>query len=185
MSLFPLGLIGQGGGNGAGANAMELIATTSGSGTSITFSSIPNTYKHLQIRYVGLTTGNGYRPQMYMNGDTGANYGGHALAGNASSVFSEVAYAGGGMNYMILSSYSVNSLNSSSPTPGIVDILDYTSTSKYKVVRTLMGGFNSNQIAIASGSWQSTAAITSLTITANGGTWASTSRFSLYGIKGA
>ena len=67
--------------------------------------------------------------------------------------------------------------------------LDYASTSKYKTVRAITGT-NANTssanfaVSLGSGLWQSTNAITSVTI-ANGYDFFSTSTtFALYGIKG-
>ena len=68
---------------------------------------------------------------------------------------------------------------------GIIDILDYADTSKYKTVRTLFGydANGSGYIAFSSNLWQSTSAITSITMTPVNGI-AEYSSFALYGIKG-
>jgi hypothetical protein len=71
----------------------------------------------------------------------------------------------------------------------VIDILDYTSTSKNKTVRSL-GGYDRNgagEISLSSGLWYaSPAAITSIELTTTATTeFKSYSQFALYGIKGA
>jgi predicted patatin/cPLA2 family phospholipase len=70
---------------------------------------------------------------------------------------------------------------------GVIDILDYADTNKFKTTRTL-NGVSSNAssaidyIFLVSGLWRSTSAITSITLTGNN--FAQYSHFALYGIKG-
>lgn len=61
--------------NTISSGGMTLIATTNMSGSSVTVSSIPNTYKHIMIvfRKVYMNS-NDYPIQMTFNGDTGSNY---------------------------------------------------------------------------------------------------------------
>jgi hypothetical protein len=69
----------------------------------------------------------------------------------------------------------------------VIDILDYTNTNKYKTQRSIGAvseNDNNNLITFMSGSWRSSSAITSITITANGTTFQEYSHFALYGIKG-
>ena len=71
----------------------------------------------------------------------------------------------------------------------IIDIHDYSSTSKYKTVRGF-GGLDANnssvdlEINLISGVWMNTAAISSITLSAND-PFTTTTTFALYGIKGA
>jgi hypothetical protein len=69
---------------------------------------------------------------------------------------------------------------------GIIDILDYTNTNKYKTVRSLNGVDNngSGALALNSSLWLNTAAITNITITSDGTLFDQYSSFALYGIKG-
>jgi hypothetical protein len=165
-------------GSNGGGGAMELISTQliSSSTASVTFSSIPSTYKHLQIRYTGNNSGgtNG-SIQLQFNADTGANYASHYLQGNGSSVSSAQA---GNSNWIIGPNfgYSVGA------SAGILDILDYTSTAKNKTVRGL-GGYAVGQyyVSLISGVWLNTSAITSVLVQ---GSFVSSSRISLYGVKG-
>ena len=69
----------------------------------------------------------------------------------------------------------------------VIDINDYTSTAKYKTVKTL-GGFDANgsgAYAFMSTLWQSATAISTITLTTDGGNFAQYSQFALYGIRGA
>ena len=175
----------SGGAGGAAAGAYESIATISGSGVStITFSSIPSTYKHLQIRMFGQAAGgSGGTVRMRLNGDTGSNYTAHYLAGYGSTVG-----AGGNVSLNNMYTYGYSS-NVNSFFSNIVDIIDYASTTKNKTLRMFGGydsnGVNSQQINLFSYLWLNTNAITSITIYGDGGNFSSTTRFSLYGIKGA
>ena len=69
----------------------------------------------------------------------------------------------------------------------IIDILDYANTNKYKTFRSLVGSDTNDTngaVGLASGSWRSTSAITSITLSNNvSGNLAQYSSFALYGIK--
>ena len=171
-------------------NSYESIATVnvgSGGSSSVTFSSIPSTYKHLQIRAISRTdraSSAGDGGLMQFNSDTGANYAYHYLQGDGSSVAAGAASS----NTSILFSRS----SSASQTSGIfgvtvIDILDYANTNKYKTTRNL-GGNDANGsgiVSLLSGLWMSTSAITSITLDQqNGPNWVQYSSFAIYGIKG-
>ncbi len=164
----------------------ESIATTTvgvGGTSTITFSSIPSTYKHLQIRFMGRGS-NGEYLALRMNSDTGANYSFHRLSGEGASASSNASTS---RSDMILNSVSGTSSTANIFNVGIVDILDYADTNKYKTVRVLTGvDFNgSGSVELISNNWRSSSAITTLTITQNSsGTIQQYSSFALYGIKG-
>jgi hypothetical protein len=169
---------------GAGAaNSYESIATvTVGSAvSSITFSSIPSTYTHLQIRFIAkVATGSG-NYFLQFNSDTASNYNSHLLYGSGSSAFALADSSWAGINLVSGSSTQFSG--------GVVDILDYTNTNKNKTVRTL-GGFDANGsgfVNFYSGLWRNTAAVTSITIREliNGSNLTQYSSFALYGIKGS
>jgi hypothetical protein len=161
---------------------MEPIATTllASNQTTITFSGIPNTYKHLQIRYINTTSTVNQNLIFRFNGDTGSNYAWHRLLGDGASAIADGVSATTGMNI------GRSSTTSPSFAGGVFDILDYANTSKFKTSRTLYGNDQngSGVIFFGSGLWQNTAAITSITITSAAGDFVTNSRFSLYGIKG-
>jgi hypothetical protein len=168
-------------------------ATTTAAQASVVFSSIPSTYTHLQLRWnaqvtAGFSNNNGIG--MRFNSDNSSTYAYHTLSGDGTT-----ASAGAVINSTIISRDIVPSTASTNIFGvGIVDILDYQSTSKNKTVRAI-AGYDQNGVAVGggtangliylySGLWQNTAAITSITITPQY-TWGANSTFSLYGIKGA
>lgn len=164
----------------------ESIATQSGTGSSatITFSSIPSTYKHLQIRAVS-PVGNYITGKLQFNSDTGSNYARHTLLTNgggtvqSTSATSQTYISLGADNGYGRSSY---------PYAMVIDILDYTNTSKYKTMR-MLGGFDTNntdggEICLESGLWMSTSAISTITFGLTSSNYPTTAKFALYGIKG-
>jgi hypothetical protein len=159
----------------------ESIATSTATGsTTITLSSIPSGYKHLQIRAVMRTTGTTGVNNMQINGDTGSNYARHWLRGTGTTVTA----TGQASQTSIWAGHDVSAANFVAPT--IIDILDADSTSKYKTIRAFTGyEYNSTdcQILLTSGLWMSTAAVTSITFIA-GSNFASGTQIALYGIKG-
>jgi hypothetical protein len=186
---IPLGIFAVAG-NGAAAGAYELISTSTASGaTSITFSSIPQTYKHLQLRFVAKsdTTSTGYcLPAFRFNADSGANYAIHEFFGDGTNIQAQALLSrNAGQFAQLIDSYnSTNQFGSS-----ILDIFDYTSTTKNKTTRALGGygpGNGDERISLFSTAWFNTAAITSITLlfATYGGNFVSGSRVSLYGIKG-
>lgn len=169
--------------------AYESIATVtvgSGGSGSISFSSIPTKFKHLQLRCLARTTAavDNDVAILTFNSDTGANYSAHDLRGNGG-----VIAAGGysGQNSVYLQRFAGGNQAASMFGVVVADIFDYGNTSKYKTMRDI-GGYDFNgtgNIYLASGMWQSTSAISSMTMTpAQGGVWAQYSQFALYGIKG-
>lgn len=161
----------------------------SGGAASVTFSSIPSTYTHLQVRMIARSTRTGINrdyASFYFNSDTGANYRGHNLNGDGSS-------ASAGDDYGFTTEMGVfwlagNDSGTNVFGAAVMDILDYANTNKYKTTRTLSGidvnGTNGN-ITLNSGLWMSTSAISSITIKPTSGTtnWMQYSSFQLYGVK--
>lgn len=165
--------------------SIQTVTVGSGGSSSISFTSIPSTYKHLQIRHLFTVDTNDRVYRMRFNSDSGSNYAFHELAGNGSSVttYASTSSTGidGGYNYTA-SGFSTSYLG-----PGVIDILDYSSTSKYKTTRALDGiDFNgSGRVTLHSGLWQSTSAISSITlIPFTNGSFVQHSSFALYGIRG-
>jgi len=169
--------------------AFESIATVTLTSTqsSITFSSIPSTYTHLQLRYSGLSNNMGTQ-FMEINGDTStANYRTHFLVGNGTTasggdLFNRAAILGGGFG---------GQFNTTYPMVGIVDFLDYTNTAKFKTVRGLHGtdtnntGYN-GEVELVSGLWRSGSPITQIRFYLDGGmNFIANTRYALYGIKSA
>lgn len=174
-----------GNGAGGGGSSYESIATaTPTSGSSITFSSIPSTYKHLQVRVLGRWSDTDTRIDLQCNGDTTSKYSYHWLTGDGSAA----SASGAATQTAVLGVGYVVGTTTSSYIGGaaIIDIHDYASTTNYKTIRSF-NGWDSNgngRIRLSSGSWQNTAAVSSLTLFISGGTYTSGTTFALYGIKG-
>ena len=164
-------------------NSYFSIATATGTGSSstISFTSIPNSYTHLQIRFTGKGTGSAeVSSKIRFNSDTGSNYSWHQLYGyNFSPGASNGVSVGG-----ILGFYTTGTNDSNVVGVGVVDILDYTNVNKYTTTRLLSGMNGTNgYIGLHSGLWQNTAAITSIDIAIDSGNWATTTQIALYGVK--
>ena len=176
----------------------ESIATVtvgSGGASQIEFTSIPATYKHLQIRSIARADRAIYGAdtmRLTVNADTGANYEFHNIRGDGSA---------GGVGADVNQTYirfldSVGTNNG--PGAGnvgisICDVLDYANTNKYTTFRVLCGvdpngtvaGFN-GVVGMTSGLWRNTSAITSIKLVVETGiNFLQHSHFALYGIKGA
>jgi hypothetical protein len=167
-------------------NSYESIATTtvgSGGQSTITFSSIPSTYKHLQIRFLTRSASSFTQVGMKINSDTGANYAAHQLTGNGSSA---TAAAGSSVSGPV--TVPIRVPDTASIFGGaVMDVLDYANTSKYKTFRTLSGADlnGSGQIILASTLWMNSNAITQIDFTTSDGfNFAQYSQIALYGIKG-
>jgi len=162
----------------------ESIATTTvggGGSATITFSSIPATYSHLQIRMLSNDTTGSNNNLMQFNTDTASNYSWHALQGNGTAAS---AAAGSTQTSMI---FGKTGISGGGGGVSVVDILDYANTDKYKTIRSLSGTDNNNtngRLFFASGNWRSTSAVTTITLTNDSGTnFSQYSSFALYGIK--
>lgn len=166
-------------------SSYESIATATGTGSSatITFSSIPSTYEHLQIRFTGKGTGSAeVDTSIRFNSDTGSNYAWHQVYGYGTSA----AASNGTSTNKILGFYTTGTNDSNVVSTAILDILDYKSTNKNKTTRMLSGLQGTNGfIGLRSGVWLNTAAITSIDIVLDSGNWATTTQIALYGIKGS
>jgi hypothetical protein len=160
--------------------------------TTVTFSSIPATFTHLQIRASYQTSRVTYpldKIFIRFNSDTASNYSTHVAQGDGSSA------AASSENTTCLTD---RDMSATTATSGglvfgtlIMDILDYANTNKYKTTRTLIG-FDTNGTVVGyggrsgllSGNWRSTSAITSVTFTVdNAANYSVNSKFALYGVK--
>ena len=160
-------------------DALATVTVPSGGASSITFSAIPQTgYKHLQIRMFAQNTV-ADDTSIQFNSDTGSNYGFHYLYGNGSSVGSGPVTPSTSIGWKTLSA-TANIFSA-----GILDLLDYTNTNKYKTTRALSGDdFNgSGTLVMHSGLWRNTNAVNSITIFPNSGNLTRYSSFASYGVK--
>lgn len=174
--------------------AFESIATATGTGSSgtITFSSIPQTYSSLQIRYIGRDTIglNATSIRLMFNGSAAGttDFACHLLYGNGSSA---AAVGTASTEYIQFdSAVAGDYAGANTYSAGIIDIHDYASTSRNKTIRGFYGVDNnasntSFRVSLGSGLWMKTDAITSLTLTSSGTAFTTGSTFALYGVKGA
>jgi hypothetical protein len=183
--LLPLGILASASG---GAADFELISTTlvTSAVASVTFSSLNTAaaaYKHLQLRITERSSA-AINSQMGIrfNGDSGANYSEHQLKGNGSSVTS---YGGGSVNFAPMGTTVESGATANAFGARIIDILDFSQTTKNKTIREFAGAAVSpNNVAIYSAAWFNTAAVTSLEVFMNSANIVANSRISLYGLKG-
>lgn len=180
----------------ASTAAFESIATTTGTGTaaSLSFTSIPSTYKHLQIRFcirgydTSSRTNDDFRIR-FNNDTTSANYYGHFLTGNttaASATSNAGSFAGG--QIIISSAIPGSGAAANVMAIGVIDILDYASTTKNKTTRFFTGNDRNGaggQTRLGSVGYFSTTAISSIQLLPDPEGFTTTSTFALYGIKGA
>jgi hypothetical protein len=159
--------------------------------SSITFSNIPQTYTHLQIRTInknGRNVGSqGGAIYIRFNSDTtSGNYRSHRLMGDGATALSD-AHLGTADGFYIADSASNSTNIADRFSAGIIDILDYRNTNKNKTVRSLSGADLNGlgNISLISGLWQSTSAINSIVITVIGAgaqNFLAYSNFALYGV---
>ena len=183
MSLLPLGLLSQGG--GGAATGFELISTSLLSTTtaSVTFSAIPATYKHLQIRVVGRYTAATSISNLTLrfNGDTGSNYGYQSMRGQGSTITSDAP--GSYQTSLLTGDMPGASASASGYGSSFIDVIDYANTNKIKTTKTFGGNAAYQDVFMFNGTWNNTAAISSILVSdaVTSASFASGTRISLYG----
>jgi hypothetical protein len=170
--------------------SFNFIGTTTVSSpvSSITFSSIPSTYKHLQIRGICRNTANvgGDAPGMRFNSDTASNYSHHTVNANgtSASVFNRDSDTIAMFGYNTADASYTSGIFASI----VIDILDYSNTNKYKTLFTRYGSDNNGtprNTGLITANWRSTSAITSISLAPypnSTNTWVSGTTFALYGM---
>lgn len=161
-----------------------LTATTS----SVTFSSIPQTYTDLVLKVSARDNnssnwGGGY---LRFNGDSSSgNYNGIQLAGLGSSVSTSTGSGSWGTNYMLAGRANGGTSTANTFGNSEVYIPNYTSTTQKNASSDDVTETNATSalMAIVAGLWVGTAAITSIEILTPGALYQINSTFTLYGIK--
>lgn len=179
---------GDAGSDGSGAD-MVLISsvTTSGSQSTVTFSSIPGTYKHLQIDYICRDTASGsglIGLWLQMNSDnTSSNYTSEQFQdGFGSTNLSGTDAAGSNGAFAGLSA-GTSGLATAFAT-GTIWINGYAQTTFHKMVQFNSAAYYSGPATrVRQGMfvWKSTSAITTLKFTSAATAFLDGSIFSLYG----
>ena len=143
--------------------------TTSGSSTTaITFSSIPQTFTDLVLVASGTVVSGGTDLKYTFNSDTATNYSRITVYGSGSAAFvaRDVNQTGTNTGYL-----------GTSATINILNFMDYSNTTTFKNV------FARVNAGIYLGTWRSTAAISSITLTTVSSSYSSGCTFKLYGIE--
>lgn len=148
----------------------------SSSASSVTFTSIPGTYRDLVlVANFKPDTGTMYGAWI-LNSDTGSNYSRVRITGNGSTASSTSATAASGF---------LNSGSAWDTTDfGLakLEILDYSATDKHKTA-LLRSNMADLEVEATVFRWASTSAVTSITLDdSNGNNFAAGSTFYLYGI---
>ena len=178
------------GATGSKQSSYESIATINIASSTgyIEFTSIPSTYKHLQVRILGRSTQTGSSAGIISslcNGDQTNSYSFHLLNGNGATAASSgsATQDRADIGYVPTNGYTSGIFGTL-----IIDYIDYASTTKYKTIRAFSGfdGNGSGTVGLGSGLWQKTNAITTLDFSNanNSFDWAVGTTVSLYGIKG-
>jgi hypothetical protein len=168
----------------------ESIATTTlgSSASTISLTSIPSTYSHLQLRVmlrtttVATTASIGIR----INGDApGANnYSQHSMQGNGASILMSASAT---RDNLVIGTFAAASATSGIFGRAIIDIFDYANTNKKKTIRSLAGTDlnGSGQVGLLSGTYNLTTAISSISFRDNSDATniLAGSTIALYGIK--
>lgn len=184
-----VGIIASSGAGVAGGDYESIATVTVGSGgaSSVDFTSIPSTYKHLQVRWLARNASNSpFQAStlfLRMNSDTSSTYWNHGLVVDGSSV---VSFSQSNTGYMNIIEAIANDATANIFTAGVLDILDYADTNKNKTARSFFGvdKNGSGKASLYSGSWPSTSAISSLSFIPQTSPLQQYSTFALYGIKG-
>jgi hypothetical protein len=164
--------------------SIATVTVGSGGSSSISFTSIPSTYTHLQVRGIARTnraTNFDYF-KITANSET-SGYSNHDLYGDGASA----GVYGAGNQLRFEPSLIPGANQTASAFNGFVmDILDYANTNKYKTFR-FFGGTDTNgagRVGLHSSYFAYTSAISSITINpGEGSAFSQYSHFALYGIK--
>jgi hypothetical protein len=187
---IPLGIFATAGAGGGAAAAYEQIATLTGTGSSgtIIFSSIPQTYKHLQIRTTMRCTNANIRNNIFINynGDGSSIYSRHFLLGRIGNdwMSSNVINTS---TYQIANSVPGTSAPSDIHSAMVIDIADYSATTKNKTTRTmatLVYPSSQAQVELSSCVYRTNSATSTIQIIVENASFTTSSNFVLYGIRG-
>jgi hypothetical protein len=143
--------------------------------STVTFSSIPATYRDLVVTVVasGSTTLQG---RIRLNSDTGANYQYQRMSGNGTSATgTQAATQTFGFVSGIAQATTTGALQMS------INIMECSATNKHKTIIS-RADQAANGTDASVNRWISTAAVNSVQILTSTGNWAIGSTFALYGI---
>jgi hypothetical protein len=167
----------------ASGGGYTLISTTAmTSGTSITLSSIPSTYKHLYLTYTGMYNSASADMAVRFNSDSGSNYSVNDFGYYGASVFG----TGGGNGLSRIAFSDAFTTDTSARSMGSLFISSYTSTNtRAKLIQGMYTVYSGSQRQrVSQGYYSSSSAISSITLTTLGGTATFTDgELKLYGVS--
>jgi hypothetical protein len=181
----------------AGSSGVSLIQdqVLSSPAASVTFSAIPGTFKHLQLKITAASEASEAFAYLSLefNGDSGSNYATQAINGNNSSVSAFInssSLPGNPTTEKIIAVPGASALANAGGTV-VIDIPSYAQTTFLKAATVAGGGVLGSSL---SGSnmftytsllvWDNTAAITSIVIAlVDGSNFVAGSEFTLYGFN--
>lgn len=179
-------LAGNAGYDPAATWLIQRTTLTSNTAT-VTFSGIPSTYKHLQIRCLvrSTTAATGQDGlAIRLNSDTGTNYADHLLYGDGAAAGATGSASRSNMRADLTIPRNGNTANIFGTV--IVDLHDYASTTKNKTIRNF-GGQDRNgagAISLSSGLWMNTSAVNTILLYPDSNSFLAGSTFALYGMVG-
>ena len=180
-----LGILGTDSGSPSGGGDLTLIDEQTPTGSSVTFASL-GAYTHLMLHWSARSTeaATSSLVNVQFNGDTGANYDRQVTISVAAAPFASELLAS--------TSFQIGSAVGATGTAGACGggtfhMYDYRGTTFHKVGTaknavprtTASGDFFEQSLSVR---WRSTNAITSMVLTLSGGSFATGSKFSLYGL---
>lgn len=186
--MIPLGILASSGAGIVGDFVLLDTRVLSSNQATVVFSNLgqyAGSYRHLQIRYSARSTGAGTDSAFYVqfNADTSASYSNRYITGTGGVVVSGASTSSYPNGIAVSFGMTASGSAANNFGAGVLDILDAFSTSKNTTLRALAGSTDLNRIALASGAWFNTNAISSITIDDIFGNIVQNSRFSLYGVK--
>lgn len=152
--------------------------------TTVTFSNIPQEYKHLQIRWTAKNSSTSPGFNVRINGVTTASYTYHYLTGDGSTLGTSNSTSA---TTIVIPKGMPTSTTSTLFGQGILNILDYANETKHKPVRYIAGVGATTTVrgvTLGGGVLVDTPAVTSITLLTSANNFAVGSRFSLYGSRG-
>jgi hypothetical protein len=170
--------------------SIQTITVGSGGQATIEFTSIPSTYKHLHLRTSDkisrslATMSGGIRIKFNSDSTTGNYFSQRLLSDGANPHYGNV-YTG-----YSTGAYLFDSVGNGGPSQvfssTLIDIFDYANTNAVTTVRTMGGGTPASgaEAYFFGGMWNSTAAVTTITLTEPSYNWVEGTTISLYGVKG-
>ena len=148
--------------------------TLGSSASSVTFSSIPATYRDLVLVFQSAITSGSVGIKMNFNSDTGSNYSTVRMYGSGSTTASDVN--GDGTADIDVGYYGTSLSHTE------IQIMDYSATDKHKIVLGRLTLTSTGYVTAEAARWANTSAITSIVLQPRSSTFVAGGTFNLYGI---